>query len=47
MKGKELGGGQKTKVTPQGGFEWINFICGGGLTPTLGPQGVNSQGSRG
>ena len=38
LKGKELGGGQQTKVAPGGGFVYKNFICGG-LTPTQSPQG--------
>ncbi len=38
LKGKELGGGQQTKVAPRGGFVFKIFICGG-LTPTQSPQG--------
>jgi hypothetical protein len=38
----ELGGSQQTKVAPQGGFPWENFIYGE-LTSTLGPEGLPNQ----
>ena len=42
LKGKQLGGGQQTKVAPWGGFATWNFICGG-LTQTWGPQDTPYQ----
>ncbi len=42
LKGKELGGGQQTKVAPWGGFAMLNFICGG-LIQTWSPQGPPYQ----
>ncbi len=33
LKGKELGGGQQTKVAPWVGFAMSNFICGGSPKP--------------
>ncbi len=39
LKGKEMGGGQQTKVAPRGGFVHKNFNCGG-LTPTQSPKGT-------